>query len=173
MFKQSPRTDHQHLLLVEATGFRDIFTKGNRLWVVPRDSTQQIALPISSLINQCSIREPNMYSGTNVAHTQGKADDAAACRLLLDPKTRQGFPLSEWTRQLQNEIDCYALTRQKLEKKIEDILERGAMTELRSAHAVIKHLERPMVEAIIREQRSVRSWLKIAHPLKSRRARML
>ena len=77
--------------------------------------------------------------------------------LLLDPKSRGKYPLSEWVRELQKELDCQALTRQKLEEKVDSTLKRGGATELRSSHALIRQLQGPMTDAIIREQRAVRS----------------
>ena len=78
-----------------------------------------------------------------------------SCSLLLDPSSRQGRPLSEWIRQLRKELECQAMTRQKLEEKVGSILSRGGATELKSAQNLVRQLQEPLTNAIIREQRSV------------------
>lgn len=77
------------------------------------------------------------------------------CSVLLVPEARCGYPLSDYVQQLQNELESQALTRQKLEEKIDSILRRGGTTELKSSQAMINELQGPLTDAIIREQRSV------------------
>ena len=87
------------------------------------------------------------------------------CSLLLDPKARGSYPLSAWVRELQSELDCQAITRQKLEEKVETTLKRGGATELRSSHALVRQLQGPLTNAIIREQRAVRLCSTLHHAL--------